>query len=56
MANGIEENYFQMWKTDFSKDLYDHIIIFGDIECLPTLIQSLRGFTNKLICFVSDKQ
>jgi len=43
-----------MWRDDYSH-LKDHILIFGHIEAMPTLIECLRHFTNNYICYVSDK-
>ena len=43
-----------MWRDDYSH-LKDHILVFGDIEAMPTLIECLRHFTNNYICYVSDK-
>ncbi|CDW86696.1 cation channel family protein [Stylonychia lemnae] len=48
------DDHFLMWRDDLSY-LKDHILIFGDIEAMPTLIECLRNFTNNYICYVSDK-
>lgn len=49
-----QEDTYLMWRDDFSH-LSDHILVFGEIESLPTLIECLRHFSNNYICYVSDK-
>jgi len=44
-----------MWRDDICTNMSGHILVFGDIESLPTLIECLRHFTHNFICFVSDK-
>lgn len=51
---GRSDDHFLMWRDDYSH-LHDHILVFGEIESLPTLIECLRHFTNNYICYVSDK-
>ena len=50
---GKADEQFLMWRDDYSH-LKDHILVFGEIDCLPTLIECLRHFTNNYICYVSD--
>lgn len=51
----LNGDHFLMWRDDYSH-LTDHILVFGDIESMPTLIECLRHFTNNYICYVSDRQ
>lgn len=45
---------FSEWIDDTS-NLKDHIIVFGPLEALPSLIECLRHFTNNYICYVNSK-
>ena len=49
-----QEDHYLMWRDDFTH-LSDHVLVFGDIHALPTLIECLRHFTSNYICFVSDR-
>jgi hypothetical protein len=44
-----------MWKHDFTHVLKDHILLFGDIKHMGSLIESIRRFTFQEIVYVSDK-
>ena len=44
-------NKFSVWIDDTSH-FKDHIIVFGPLDSLPSLIECLRHFTNNYICYV----
>ena len=43
-----------MWKDDLRGYIWDHILVFGSIDTLPTIVKTLSTFTDQIICYVND--
>ncbi|CAG9313180.1 unnamed protein product [Blepharisma stoltei] len=65
MAQQINNSYqcnltkgrvYHLWKDDLNGEISNHIIIFGEIEGLSTLIRALRSYSLQPICFVNEAE
>jgi len=51
-TDGVNDKFTEF--LDDTSYLRDHIIVFGPLDSLPSLIECLRHFTNNYICYVWD--
>lgn len=51
----IDTRHLQMWSSDLRGQIWDHVLVFGRIEHLEILLETLSKTTNQIVCYVSNQ-